>query len=84
MKLKFVFALLTFLFTLSISACAPFRPDNAHAGMCNELNSKMIFNGSTSNIRNAEIESAEEPLVERSYDTKCATPAPSRKWSLFN
>lgn len=57
--------------TLSLAACAPFSPTSSHAGMCNELNSRMIFDGSTGNIRNAEIQDSEVPLVQRTYDKKC-------------
>jgi len=57
--------------TLSLTACAPYRPDTSHAGMCNELNSQMIFSGETSNIRQANIQNAEEPLVQRTYDQRC-------------
>jgi hypothetical protein len=73
MKLISCPALLLFTFSscIALSACAPFSPNSSHAGMCNELNSRMIFNGSTSNIRKAEIEDADEPLVERTYDKKC-------------
>jgi hypothetical protein len=83
MKLKLIFALPAILFTLSLPACAPFSPDTSHSGMCNELNSRMIFNGGTSNIRTAEMEAAEEPLVESSYDAKCA-PSASKRRGLFN
>jgi len=58
-------------FALSLSACAPFSPNSSHAGMCNELNSRMIFSGSTSNIREAELQDVDEPLVQRNYDRSC-------------
>ncbi len=54
-----------------LCACAPFKPKDDHAGMCNELNSRLIFNGATSNTRNAEIQAAEAPLLQRSYGKKC-------------
>jgi len=63
--------LFIFASTIALTACAPYTPTNSHAGMCNELNSRMIFNGSTSNIRKAEIEDSDTPLVERTYDKKC-------------
>ena len=59
---------------LLLCACAPFSPDSTHAGTCNELNSKMIFDGSgggTSNIRQAEIQDADQPLIQRNYRAKC-------------
>jgi len=71
---------------LATSACAPFRPDNEHAGICNQMNSKMIFSGGTSNTRNADIERAEQPLLQQSYDSDCyvhpyVTPAKKKKLS---
>lgn len=63
------------LFILSMGvllvSCAPFAPNSEKAGECNELNSRMIFNGSTSNIRQSEIQSASDQLVQRSWDNQC-------------
>lgn len=58
------------LTTLTLSACAPYRPGSKHAAMCNQLNSQMIFTGigSTSNTRQANIQAAEKPNVVRTYD----------------
>ena len=55
------------LAALVLSSCAPFKTSDRKANYCNELNSKIIFNAATSNTRRAEIESAEEPLQQRSY-----------------
>ena len=66
-----IFALPTIALSLLLAACAPFSPTSSHAGMCNELNSRMIFSGSTSDIRKAGIQESEQPLIERSYDAKC-------------
>lgn len=54
--------------TLTLSACAPYRPSDKRAAMCNQLNSQMIFNGSTSVTRQANIQNAETPGVVRTYD----------------
>lgn len=54
-----------------LCACAPFKPNDNRAGVCNEMNSRMIFGGATSNTRNAEIQNAEQPLLQKSYDRKC-------------
>jgi len=54
-----------------LCACAPFKLNDHRAGECNEINSRMIFSGATSNTRNAEIQNAEQPLLQRSYDKKC-------------
>jgi hypothetical protein len=55
-----------------LCACAPYAPDSEKAGLCNELNSKIIFNGSTSNIRQAEIQESQAPLEQSNYDKKCS------------
>ncbi|HLB41540.1 MAG TPA: hypothetical protein VJN02_01580 [Gammaproteobacteria bacterium] len=60
-----------FLSCLLICSCAPFKFSDQRAGVCNELNSQLIFNGATANIRNAEIQNAAQPLLQRSYDKKC-------------
>lgn len=54
-----------------LTACAPYKPNSTKAGACNELNSQMIFSGSTSNISKAEVQQAQEGLVERTYDKHC-------------
>lgn len=51
-----------------LTACSPFKPTDDRAAVCNELNSKMIFNGGTSNIRKAEIQSSEDLLVQKQYE----------------
>ncbi len=56
---------------LLLSACAPFKFNNDKAAMCNELNSKIIFNGATTNVRNSEIQQAEMPLMQQSYLKDC-------------
>ena len=57
---------------LMLISCAPFRPGDPKSGMCNEMNSELIFSGSTSNARDAEIQAAEQPLLQQSYDKRCA------------
>lgn len=56
------------LISLTLTACAPYRPDTRHAGICNQLNSEMVFSGSTSNTRKANIQNANEASVARSYE----------------
>lgn len=59
-----------------LSACAPFSPTkDKRAGICNQLNSMMIFSGSTGNDRNAEIQNAADPLTQRTYDKTCDQPS---------
>ncbi len=55
----------------SLSACSPFHPSDEQAGVCNEINSQIIFSGSTNITRDAEIQSAEKPLLQQSYDRRC-------------
>ena len=54
-----------------LCACAPFKADDHRASVCNELNSQLIFNGSTSDLRKANIESAQAPLMQRQNDKNC-------------
>ena len=56
------------LLALFFSSCAPFKPTDDRAAICNELNSKLIFNGSTSDARQVDIQHSEEPLLWRSYE----------------
>lgn len=53
---------------LLLSACAPFKFSDDRAAICNQLNSKIVFNGGTSNTRNSEIQGAENSLDQRSYE----------------
>jgi hypothetical protein len=66
-----IFLITLAFFIMSLAACAPYKPDSTKAGVCNELNSRMIFDGSTSNIQKAEIQEAQDPLVQRTYDRNC-------------
>jgi len=62
-----VFVVGIFLFTLN--GCAPFKFNDKRAAICNELNSQIIFNASTSDTRAAEIQRTEEALMQHSYQT---------------
>jgi len=64
-------ALLLFTSILLLSACAPYKPTDRGAGVCNELNSQVIFSGNTSDTRKAEIENAESSLSQQNYDKHC-------------
>ena len=74
--MKYIARLLSLLaLSVSLSACTTY-PWNSKAEkketMCDELSSQVIFNGSTSNTRDAEIEQAGTPLAERGYEKNCA------------
>ena len=56
------------MLALITTACAPYRPASGKAARCNELNSQIVFNGSTGNTRQANIEKAEAPLINHNYD----------------
>jgi hypothetical protein len=71
MKNSIFIAITTFL-CLFIFACAPYAFNEKKAGICNELNSQIIFSGGTSNIRKAEIGGVDQALAERTYEKKCA------------
>jgi hypothetical protein len=59
----------TLLAALTLSSCASMTPPGQrHAGACNTLRSDLVFNGSTSNVREAEIQSSQQPLEQHTYD----------------
>jgi hypothetical protein len=64
-------SLLLWISLVMLCACAPFKFGDKRAGLCNQLNSDMIFRGSTSITRTAEIQHAEQPLTQHEYDRKC-------------
>lgn len=53
---------------IALTGCAPFKPTDSRAAVCNELNSRLIFNGSTQDTRRANLQNAEEPLQTRAYE----------------
>lgn len=74
---------LSFCFmALTLTACAPFGFNDQRAGLCNQLNSQMIFSGGTSNTRNAEIERAQQPLIQKTYDANNCNVPPTKKTSV--
>jgi hypothetical protein len=75
--------LAVFAFTiLTLSSCAPFGFNDHRAGVCNQLNSQMIFSGGTSNTRDAEIQMAQQPLMQKTYDADNCNEAPVKKNNL--
>jgi hypothetical protein len=56
--------------SICLAACAPYRPASGKAAYCNQLNSQMIFGGSTSDTRLANIQEAEMPMVAHSYEKR--------------
>lgn len=51
-------------------SCYPTQSEVNNAA-CNDLKSKIVFNGATSDTRRSEIEKAERPLDEYTYDQNC-------------
>jgi hypothetical protein len=68
MKTNGLLGLCPIIMASLLSSCSPYAPDDQRAAICNELNSKMIFNGNTSNNRNSEIETSEYALLQRQYE----------------
>ncbi len=66
-----LYALFLLITSFSITACAPFSPSDRRAAVCNELNSKMIFSGSSAVDRVTDLQQAEAPLIQSQYDKKC-------------
>lgn len=57
------------LMTLTLTACAPYRPASGKAAYCNQLNSQLIFNnGSTADTRKANLQVADQPMVARTFE----------------
>ena len=50
-----------------LSACTSVTNDQT-GSVCRQLKSDIIFSGNTSNVRQQEIEKAERPLQQRTYN----------------
>lgn len=58
--------------SVSLSACSWLDSNTeTHTAACNKLKSDIVFNAATSNTRRAEIQSSEEPLIQKTYDANC-------------
>lgn len=51
----------------TLTACS-LTPDAAKRAYCNMLKSNLVFNGSTSDTRRANIQNSETPLTQHNYD----------------
>lgn len=58
----------TLLACAALTACASMNPPTAKRAYCNTLKSKMVFSGSTSITREANIQMSEQPLQQENYD----------------
>jgi hypothetical protein len=72
-RLAPIIALLSF--AMLVTACAPYRLSDRRAAICNQLNSQMIFAGSTGNSRQQDIQNAEAPMVARTYERDNCNPS---------
>lgn len=54
-----------------LTGCFIANGSDAKRAACNQLKSQIVFNAATSDTRRAEIEKAERPLDEYSYDRNC-------------
>lgn len=61
---RLLYLLLPILLIISLNACSTMSYKRAY---CNMLKSRLIFNGSTTYSRNADIENSTTPLEERTY-----------------
>lgn len=62
---------LTLMAGLLLSACTNLNNSSDKSAVCNELKSKLLFNGSTSNVRKADIQNSEDALLQKQYDQSC-------------
>ena len=69
MKLHSTVLFIVIVGASTLAGCAPYQPGgDMHSRVCNELNSKIIFSGNTSDTRKSEIEGADQLLSERTYE----------------
>ncbi|VVC76707.1 hypothetical protein AQUSIP_20320 [Aquicella siphonis] len=68
MKPLFRMVICALLLSAGLTSCSSMTPTAAKRAYCNMLKSSMVFSGSTSNTREANIQASEEPLQQRTYD----------------
>jgi hypothetical protein len=69
MKTSALSMLCPLLVTLVLCSCATTQSsDEQRKAICNEIKSKLTFNGNTSNNREAEIQDSENALLQRQYE----------------
>lgn len=59
------------LLSIFLASCSSVNPNHINSPYCNSLNSQIVFNGATTNTRQAEIENAQQALAQRNYDNNC-------------
>lgn len=56
------------LAVVMVVSCSTLDNQDQRKAVCNQLKSKLIFNGNTSNNRISNIQNAEDPMLQRQYD----------------
>lgn len=67
MKRFALLSLSVFSLALILCSCAT-DMDVKRTAVCNKLRSDLVFNGTTSNTRQANIQNSETPLAQKTYD----------------
>lgn len=70
MKKVFLYSLLLTFAVSYLAGCANWSSDKK--AYCRTLRSNLVFNGTTLNTRDQEIERAQKPLQQSSYNNECA------------
>jgi hypothetical protein len=58
-------------FSFLLGACSTLNPHHINTPYCNELNSRIVLNATTTNTRRADMQRAEQPLQQNNYDRNC-------------
>lgn len=62
---------LYFVLCILLMGCSSVSGTQERHAACRQLKSDIVFNGATSNERRADIQRAEKPLEEKTYDANC-------------
>lgn len=69
MKKALLYSFLLTFGAIHLTSCASWSSDKK--AYCRSLRSKIVFNGATLNTRQQEIDRAEKPLQQSSYNNEC-------------
>lgn len=67
-KQPLYFTVLFFFFSLLVACASWNSPSTTKKSICNQLKSDLVFSGSTSDTRQADIQMAEQPMYQRNFD----------------
>jgi CDGSH-type Zn-finger protein len=68
-KRKFLLGFLAMTMAMQLVGCATWSSDKK--AYCRTLRSRIVFNGTTLNTRQQEIDRAEKPLQQNNYNDDC-------------